>query len=315
MAHFRKSKLTEQRLEWYSTYFINSPWEYSGKWYELMPSAQRIHLDLGCGKGVWTTRAAQACPDDLFIGIDYERMCVSFAVERAAELGLKNVFFVHDTAHAIEKLFATEEIDVLHINFPTPFPRKKESLNRITDSRRLMTYRSLLNKNGQLHLKTDSQPFFDWTLEQLDLAGYTVLWETKDLHAAAPVPTTPSDAGISFLNELSAAPTAMPTAAPSTNTAFPETCDVILSAYEEKFLPQGAKIHALVAIPGPEPKEWRPSKKVSLVDYLPKDLSSIDYIPHGMQATVENMRNRERNESKIQRTQTRKEKKDKSNCK
>ena len=75
MAHFRKSKLTEQRLNWYKEYYVSNPWEMRGHWRELMPQARRVHLDLGCGKGIWTTRVAKELPDDLFIGIDYERMC------------------------------------------------------------------------------------------------------------------------------------------------------------------------------------------------------------------------------------------------
>lgn len=146
MAHFRKSKLTEQRLNWYKEYYVSNPWEMRGHWRELMPQAKRVHLDLGCGKGIWTTRVAKEFPNDLFIGIDYERMCVSFAVERAAKESLSNIFFMHDSAHGIESLFLPGEIDVVHINFPTPFPRKKEALNRITDSRRLMAYRTFFGR-------------------------------------------------------------------------------------------------------------------------------------------------------------------------
>lgn len=80
-----------------------------------------------------------------------------------------------------------------------------------------------------------------------------------------------------------------------------DTCDLTLSAYEEKFIPKGARIHALMALPGPIPENWNPSEKVSLVDYLPSDLDSIEYVPHGMQGTVENLRNRKRNEQQRNR--------------
>lgn len=290
MAHYRKSKLIEQRLVWYKDYLIEYPWELRGQWRERFGQAQRIHLDLGCGKGVWTTRVATANPHELFIGMDCERMCISFAVERAAAEQLSNVVFIHNTAHDIESLFATQELDVMHVNFPTPFPRKKEALNRVTDVRRLMAYRSLLGESGEFHLKTDSQPFFDWTLEQLEAASYHIAWLTRDLHGTARDPkhhTTSTSSAIPYEQQ---------------NPRYQaETTDLTLSAYEEKFLPQNARIHALMALPGPKPATWTPSAKVSLVEYLPEDLESIAYVPHGMQGTVENMRNRKRNEQRKQR--------------
>ena len=33
---------------------------------------------------------------------------------------------------------------------------------------------------------------------------------------------------------------------------------------------------------------------LSLIDYLPEDLSTMTYVPHGMQGTVTNLRNLER---------------------
>lgn len=333
MAHFRKSKLTEQRLNWYKEYYVSNPWKMRGHWRELMPQAKRVHLDLGCGKGIWTTRVAKEFPNDLFIGIDYERMCVSFAVERAAKESLSNIFFMHDSAHGIESLFLPGEIDVVHINFPTPFPRKKEALNRITDSRRLMAYRTFLGESGTFHVKTDSQPFFDWTLEQLELAGYQLKWVTRDLQRNvrianetheinAPSKENTTVSPHAFLFEESSADfdnqsnSANHHEKPSDLSISPEssveyelqihgfaadTCDLTLSAYEEKFIPKGARIHALMALPGPIPENWNPSEKVSLVDYLPSDLDSIEYVPHGMQGTVENLRNRKRNEQQRNR--------------
>ena len=35
---------------------------------------------------------------------------------------------------------------------------------------------------------------------------------------------------------------------------------------------------------------------LSLIDYLPDDLEGMEYVPHGMEGCVTNMRNRRRNE-------------------
>ena len=196
-----------------------------------------------------------------------------------------------------------------------------------------MAYRTFLGEGGTFHVKTDSQPFFDWTLEQLELAGYQLKWVTRDLQRNAQIANE--------THEINASSEGNKTATPrkflfeKSNTDFDDqsnganrhekpnglsissessveyelqihgfaadTCDLTLSAYEEKFIPKGARIHALMALPGPMPKNWNPSEKVSLVDYLPNDLDSIEYVPHGMQGTVENLRNRKRNEQQRNR--------------
>ncbi len=39
-----------------------------------------------------------------------------------------------------------------------------------TDAERLMQYRNVLAKEGVVRLKTDSQPLFDFSLEQVEVA-------------------------------------------------------------------------------------------------------------------------------------------------
>lgn len=284
MAHVRKPKLMDERFERYAKYLIADPCALKGRWRTLKPDAREVHVDLGCGKGLWATRVAKEHPDCLFVGIDYERMCVSFAMERAAAEGLANVFFVFDAARSVADMFGAGEVDVLHVNFPTPFPRKKQAHNRVTDGRRLVEYRDVLGAAGELHLKTDSQPFFDFTVEQLVETGYETTWLTRDMHNAA----AQSGEGVQGGAQDAAAPSAVAGEGPT-------PYDLTMSAYEERLLGEGAHVHALHARVGAAPDSWRVGENVSLVEYLPEDLESLDYVPHGMQGAVENMLNRKRN--------------------
>ncbi|MGN0302100.1 MAG: tRNA (guanosine(46)-N7)-methyltransferase TrmB [Anaerotardibacter sp.] len=266
MAHFKKPKLTNQRLEQYAQYVAANPLNNKGHWHDLYPEAKKIHVDLGCGKGLWTTRAASSMSEDLFIGFDREPMCVSMGAEKAGKQELRNAFFALDSAQYVHNNFAEGEIDVLHINFPTPYPKKKEAHNRIVEGTWLANYRECLGETGVIQLKTDSQPLFDFALEQLNHTGYQIIWQTRDLHANQPQKEE-------WLGALAN----------------------ITSAYEEKLIQRGAVVYALCAKVGPLPENWEPKEPVSLVDYLPEDLESITYIPYGMEGTVINMRNRKRN--------------------
>lgn len=319
MPHVRKSKLIEQRLEAHAAFIEAEPRRLAGSWRgRLGNPAAKLHVDLGCGKGLWLSRAAKTTPDAVFLGIDNERMCASFAVEALAQAQAGNARVVLDEASNLEALFALGEVDVIHINFPTPFPRKKEAHKRVTAAERLMEYRRILGAEGVIHLKTDSQPLFDFTLEELERAGYRIVAFTRDLHGAgsrgdAPVraggandepdagaPSAPGATPAAGLSAGASATFAAETAAVSPRLAtddFGEFSphDYTLSAYEEKLTAKGARVMALHAVAGAQPACFSPGQPTGLAHYLPSDLESIDYIPHGMEDTVNNMRNRKRN--------------------
>ena len=68
------------------------------------------------------------------------------------------------------------------------------------------------------------------------------------------------------------------------------------SAYERKLVEQGARALGVFAVPGPAPAHVQQTAPLSLVSYLPDNLDALDYVPHGMQGCVENLRNRHAHE-------------------
>ena len=71
-----------------------------------------------------------------------------------------------------------------------------------------------------------------------------------------------------------------------------------MSGYERKLTAKGAQVYGICARPsaGPLPTAAAidaAEKDIpqSLIDYLPDDLHTMGYIPHGMEATVVNLRN------------------------
>ena len=79
-----------------------------------------------------------------------------------------------------------------------------------------------------------------------------------------------------------------------------ERPDDAISQYEERLTAKGAKVLAIEATPGPESvyREQTVCREqtapLSLVDWLPDDLDTMDYVPYGMEGTVTNLRNRRR---------------------
>ncbi len=227
------------------------------------PHASRwkeIRVDLGCGKGAFTVECAKASPDILFVGIDSEPVCAMHGAEVAKAAGVENAVFTLDEDPHMECLFGEGEVSAIYMNFPAPFPKKKQVGKRLTYVDRLLAYRQVLADDGELWLKTDSRPLFDFSLAQLDLAGFDVVWQTEDCRSAHP--------------------------------------DDPFTLYEEKLSAKGARVFALCARQGklepPAAKDIVQTMPLSLYDYLPDDLESMEYIPHGMENGVENLLNRRR---------------------
>ena len=265
-ARLPKNFVLEERLERYGAVIELAPTHLAGCWTEAchpmgpvgLAAYRQIHVDLGCGKGAYVVQEAKANPETLYVAIDGEPICIAYTAQHVMEAGLTNVVVVPAAGSQVVAMFAPCEVDIITLNFPTPFPRKKNAAQRLTILERLMDYRQVLKPEGLLRLKTDSYPLFHFSLTQFALAGYELLWKTDDARADRP--------------------------------------DDPLTEYEQRLSAQGATVYALEATPGPAPAQVTQTASLSLVDYLPQSLEAMDYVPHGMQGTVTNLRNRHRRE-------------------
>ena len=139
-----------ERLERYREGIEFDPRAVAGKWLETHGTGCRyVQVDLGCGKGAFTIESARRHRDILFIGIDHEPFCIVYAAQKKVECRLPNVMFVVASAVEIPHLFGTGEVEKIHLNFPTPFPRKKVAHKRAVNYERLLDYRDILRPDRQ----------------------------------------------------------------------------------------------------------------------------------------------------------------------
>lgn len=279
-ARLPKNFVLEERLERYADVIELSPKSWAGVWAEACwplginpndehktdvaslgtrhgASFDEVRLDLGCGKGAFVVEAARREPHVLFVAMDAEPLCIAYTAQHVMEAGLRNVVVVPGRGSAVPSMFGPSELARIYLNFPTPYPRKKEAPKRLVAFERLVEYRQVLHADGTLRLRTDSQPLRDFVLAQLDHAGYDVTWSSDDERGEHPLEPT--------------------------------------SEYEQRLAAQGAKVLSVWATPADRPVRSAPDTSLSLVDYLPSDLFLDGYVPHGMAGTVVNLRNRRRN--------------------
>ena len=136
-----------------------------GNWKkQFFKNQNPLVIELGCGMGEYSIGLAEKFPDKNFLGIDIKGARMWQGASASIEKQLKNVGFLRIRIDWIEKCFARHEVDEIWITFPDPQLKKRRDTKRLTHPNFLNRYTNILKKDGLIHLKTDSQFFYGYTL-------------------------------------------------------------------------------------------------------------------------------------------------------
>jgi tRNA (guanine-N7-)-methyltransferase len=135
-------------------------------WAETMGTKPLV-LELACGKGEYTVNMAKAFSDKNFLGVDVKGNRMYIGAKKALSEDIKNVCFLRTRIEQIMDYFHSNSIAEIWITFPDPFLKEAKAKNRLTHHKFLAMYQKLLLPNGVIHLKTDSLPLFEFTLEMI----------------------------------------------------------------------------------------------------------------------------------------------------
>ena len=174
-------------------YYIAEPETLRGKWQGQFGAKRPLHLDLGCGKCVFLAELAEQQREINFVGIDlsYDILGVGRRnIQAAFEAGdppvdvPDNVLLCYYNIEQLQKLFSKEDgVQRLYINFCNPWPAARCHKRRLTHTRQLETYKSLLCEGGEIWFKTDNDDLYLATRRYFSEAGLEVFFDTQDLHA------------------------------------------------------------------------------------------------------------------------------------
>lgn len=154
-----------------------------GKWNsDFFKNDHPIVLELGCGKGEYSVGLAERFPHKNFIGIDIKGARFWRGAKTAVENGFHNVAFVRTQIELIEHCFAANEVSEIWITFPDPQIKYKRTKHRMTNAAFLDNYKKILQPNGLMHLKTDSEFMHGYTLGLLHGAGHEVLYANHNIY-------------------------------------------------------------------------------------------------------------------------------------
>jgi tRNA (guanine-N7-)-methyltransferase len=171
-------------------FFVREPVQNLGKWHRCFQRQQPIHLELGCGKGLFIAGLAPQNPQINYMGIDMKDAVLAPAkryIEQAFQEAGKEPDNVLLMAHDIERILmimnSSDVVERIYINFCNPWPRAKHNKRRLTHSRQLENYKRFLAEDGEIWFKTDDDTLFEDTLGYLAESGFEIIWKTYDLHA------------------------------------------------------------------------------------------------------------------------------------
>ena len=183
----RNKKNLIPRMEKCAAVQVFEPTELKGRWASLLPGCAEVRAEMGCGKGQFTAGAAVQNPESIIVALEKVPNAMVTAMEKVCAEEIPNVRFIDTDVVNLPSIFSPGELSVIYINFPDPWPRKKETKHRLTAPKFLEMYHTLLRPGGRIEYKTDQQWLFDWSLEQFALAGFALREITHDLHANGPV--------------------------------------------------------------------------------------------------------------------------------
>lgn len=156
---------------------------YQGKWgKEIFGDNRPIILELACGKGDYTISMAKMFPDKNFIGVDIKGNRIWRGAKTCIEEGITNAVFLRTQIELIADFFTSGEVDEIWITFPDPFSKQRNTNRRLTAPVFLDKYRKILKKDGLVHLKTDADDLFAYTLEVIQEQQLNILQKTEDVY-------------------------------------------------------------------------------------------------------------------------------------
>jgi len=142
-----------------------------GQWQMYFGNQHPIILELGCGHGDYTIEMAQLNPNNNYIGVDLKGPRMWSGIRRSFERKMRNVAFIRSDIRDISQFFGQREIEEIWITFPDPHPKPCRWKKRLTSAWFLSLYQNILKSDGLIHVKTDNEELYAFTLWTIEHFG------------------------------------------------------------------------------------------------------------------------------------------------
>jgi tRNA (guanine-N7-)-methyltransferase len=119
-----------------------------------------LHVDLGCGDGLFLCALAQRMPEKSFLGIERLLGRVRTVARRAAKIGNVRLLRI-EISYAVRYLLSPASVETFYLLFPDPWPKRRHWQRRIANESFLRAIGQALVSDGTLYIATDRVDYFE----------------------------------------------------------------------------------------------------------------------------------------------------------
>ncbi|PSR18738.1 tRNA (guanosine(46)-N7)-methyltransferase TrmB [filamentous cyanobacterium CCP3] len=121
---------------------------------------QPLHIDIGCGKGVFLLSMAELAPEWNFLGLEIRKPVVESAQKRQQETGLSNLHFMYCNVNIslralLEGWGDQNPLQQVSIQFPDPWFKKRHQKRRVLQPELVSTLAQFLPTGGRVVVQSD----------------------------------------------------------------------------------------------------------------------------------------------------------------
>lgn len=121
---------------------------------------QPLHIDIGCGKGLFLLQMAELQPDWNFLGLEIRRPVVEQSLKRLQETGLTNLHLMSCNVNiSFHQLMASwggqNPLRQVSIQFPDPWFKKRHQKRRVLQPELIQDLALFLPSGGRVVIQSD----------------------------------------------------------------------------------------------------------------------------------------------------------------
>ena len=136
-------------------------------------------IEVGFGSGRHLLHLAKKYPDKTLLGIEIHKPSTEQVLKRIKREKIKNIKIINHDARLILSKIPSNNLHSIYVHFPVPWDKKEH--RRVINSDFINESVRTLKKNGFLHLRTDSENYFAYSLDKFLKADKTHIEIKKNL--------------------------------------------------------------------------------------------------------------------------------------
>lgn len=186
LEHFAEMKTFHNLIEAPKSEWYTKDHPLKGQWnMQHFNNTYPLVLELGCGKGEYTIGLAKKFTSTNFIGVDIKGARMWRGCKTGVDENINNAAFLRTRIDFLTAFFGPNEVSEIWLTFSDPHPQKGKARKRLTSPWFIERYKKLLKPNGIIHVKTDSDLLYQYTLDQIKEHKYNLIFETGDLYGTS----------------------------------------------------------------------------------------------------------------------------------